>query len=1077
MLRRIPIYFKHAFTDLRANGQRSIFALLCIAAGVAAIVSLQTLGAMIDSTLTGSLRESNRGDIRIFPTPAEGEDLDAEDFARDGVVEAVDTDAGYHFTAEGVTQLQAWFETQVDGDVRFSYQQSIAGTILGYSLDIPARDTEKTFITPYIVTADAYPLYGTITTEDSQPLADVLQQPADIVISRNLADDLGAELGDELRVSGSGERFTLRGIIPTDTESGLGNIQNSVFGYFFLGTSATAILDDIQPGAASVVFIGLDETVAVDDLSDQLLDEFPFLSTVTTRDLERQNSSLSSTVHYLVTIMGLVAILIGGVGIVNTMLVIVTRRMTEIAVLKTIGLPPEEITLMFMVEAALIGLIGIAWGVLLGWLMAFAMQGVAETFVGQSLTFKPALTPALNGLGVGTLVTTIMGFIPTLTAGQVRPSVVLRPGNDGEANTGWVSSFIALIVVLLALSIVGQGLIGDMLDVGEAPLIEETDPDYDLLPSFLRTVKPFNLLAGFMSLPVGLLAAVMIVLGGISSIPADRRSPNWWLHVLIIWPGLVWAMPILFFAFGHTFPVLMLVGFAFILVGSLYILFLLLIWSVGGGAIRDFPVLGNLPPVVRNALFVALPLWVILLILVFAVIKPPTLVLWIYVLVFLFIHIPAIIITLTLPGWALGQLIQRFGFLDVKIAMRAMVHTKGRGATTLVALVVGIFILSTLLMLVTTIERYFDVLLEDELGGNVLIFPAGDEGTLTDVRDVLATTDGVNAFAFVHTLEVRLVALDDAETGEILDQAALRERLAAAYEDSPDELDALYSLLDVNLSRVEARELTGILPNNKLVAGRHLDPAQDTEPAADGTWPVVLTTNDALKAGGVTEGDRLTFAISGDPTDTFTVEVVGLVEDDAGLLSDVGAEHYLPVGAAAGRDPAEILVIADVDDAAIRDLRRALNPIPAVFVLETRLFNQLITAVIDQFKSLPLLVAALTLVTGSFVIANSTALSMRERRREIAIMKAIGLQRERVIGMLLLENAIMGLIGGLIGVGMAALLLQLLLSSIFAGIGSAIPYDLTLLLMGGCILISVTAAIASVWNASGEKPLNVLRYE
>ena len=65
MFENIRFYVKHSVNDLRVNGQRTFFALLCIAAGVAAIVSLQTLAVMIQSSLVGSLQESNRGDIQL----------------------------------------------------------------------------------------------------------------------------------------------------------------------------------------------------------------------------------------------------------------------------------------------------------------------------------------------------------------------------------------------------------------------------------------------------------------------------------------------------------------------------------------------------------------------------------------------------------------------------------------------------------------------------------------------------------------------------------------------------------------------------------------------------------------------------------------------------------------------------------------------------------------------------------------------------------------------------------------------------------------------------------------------------
>jgi putative ABC transport system permease protein len=120
------------------------------------------------------------------------------------------------------------------------------------------------------------------------------------------------------------------------------------------------------------------------------------------------------------------------------------------------------------------------------------------------------------------------------------------------------------------------------------------------------------------------------------------------------------------------------------------------------------------------------------------------------------------------------------------------------------------------------------------------------------------------------------------------------------------------------------------------------------------------------------------------------------------------------------------------------------------------------------------MVALLGLVVGGVVIANSVALTTMERRREIAVMKSVGLQRERVLGMLLLENGILGFIGGLLGVGISLLALIILLA---VGGGLVIPYGTALLLMLLCVLVALIAAGTTAWGASGEKPLNVLRYE
>jgi len=69
MFEKIKFYLRHSLNDMRVNGQRTFFALLCIAAGVSAIVSLQTLAVMAGDSMNSAVQETNRGDIRIMPTP------------------------------------------------------------------------------------------------------------------------------------------------------------------------------------------------------------------------------------------------------------------------------------------------------------------------------------------------------------------------------------------------------------------------------------------------------------------------------------------------------------------------------------------------------------------------------------------------------------------------------------------------------------------------------------------------------------------------------------------------------------------------------------------------------------------------------------------------------------------------------------------------------------------------------------------------------------------------------------------------------------------------------------------------
>ncbi|NLX08811.1 MAG: FtsX-like permease family protein [Chloroflexi bacterium] len=1044
MLEQLRFYLAHSINDLRVNGQRTIFALLCIAAGVAAIVSLQTLGVMIEDTLTGSLQESNRGDIRVSVAFAfEDEDDEAtfgdagadaselEQGRAEGVIASVGSFTTDYITPNGIERIRSWLTTAYPGS-EVTYRQSEANLTAGLSMSAPDKDTDQTFVTPYIVDADIYPFYGEVTSEDGDTLDEMINEPTDIVISRNLADTLEVEVGDRVRLSGGREDFTIRGIVPTDAESGFENIPGALFGYYFLDLSAVSLFSEIDQGA-EVVYVRLaDPDAQLAGAEAALERQFPYLSITTTDDLEEQNSQISKYLNQLVIIMGLVSLLIGGIGIVNTMLVIVSRRTTEVAVLKTIGLEGEQVTALFMVEAVLMGIVGSIFGIFLGWLAAYLLKGVAGTFLAQTLSFRITPAPAIIGFVVGIVVTTIFGLMPTLAAGQVRPNLVLRPSDTVMPSAGRARSFVALLVVLAALSVVAQALVRDLLDA-------------DLLRSISQNI----------GLVLGLLMGLAMLGGGLLS---GWTRGNIILRILR-WGLLLVGLPIAGALFGRLIPALLILSTTFILVGLLYVMLWMLIWSVGGGSLRDLWLI-KLPrdaSPLRKALIalVSLPVWIL----------------------------NAVFLVLMLPFWALGHLIQAVAFVDLKMSLRAMLATRGRGASTLLALVVGVFTLSLITMLANAITNRIDQLLEQEAGGNVIVFAAGFGNTLDQVDTELAelqTQGHVKSYAAVGTYSAELVSVEDAATGETRTLEQLEQQIRD--DEAADEF--ALDMFRFGLSSIDSRDIESNLPDVEFYAGRQLTPDDAGEPL------IVIPANEGTLAAGIDVGDRLTFRLGGEEGAAFgvgrreatevTFEVVGMVDRRGPQISvEIASQSYAPRGAfPEGESATAVSAIVDAEETGIGEVRRSMSDIPGVFVMETRFINDLINRVVDQFTSFPILVAALALFTGGVVIANSVALSTLERRREIGVMKAVGLQRERVLGMLLLEYGLMGLIGGLIGVGLGGVGLLLLLVQAFGGeLGEAIPYGTALVLMGLCVAIALVAAILTAWSASGEKPLNVLRYE
>ena len=137
-------------------------------------------------------------------------------------------------------------------------------------------------------------------------------------------------------------------------------------------------------------------------------------------DLQRVAANTSVLLRDLLAGVALISLIVGGIGIMNMLLVAVTARTQEIGIRLAIGAPPSAVRLQFLTEAFLLSSLGTAVGVALG---AFG-----ATFLAEALGFAGALAPgtlawgAVFGLGVGTA----FGVIPARNASLLDPIVALR---------------------------------------------------------------------------------------------------------------------------------------------------------------------------------------------------------------------------------------------------------------------------------------------------------------------------------------------------------------------------------------------------------------------------------------------------------------------------------------------------------------------------------------------------------------------------------------------------------------------------------------------------------------------------
>ena len=138
-----------------------------------------------------------------------------------------------------------------------------------------------------------------------------------------------------------------------------------------------------------------------------------------------------STVFFIVTtvLIGIAAIslLVGGIGIMNTMYTAVLERTKEIGIMKAIGAKNSDILLLFLIESGILGLIGGVIGVILGMTLSKSVELIAAQYIGSPLIKASfSLTLILGALAFSVIVGSISGVFPAIQASKLKPVDALR---------------------------------------------------------------------------------------------------------------------------------------------------------------------------------------------------------------------------------------------------------------------------------------------------------------------------------------------------------------------------------------------------------------------------------------------------------------------------------------------------------------------------------------------------------------------------------------------------------------------------------------------------------------------------
>jgi putative ABC transport system permease protein len=231
-------------------------------------------------------------------------------------------------------------------------------------------------------------------------------------------------VGKAIRIAG--QRFDVVGVFQRKGGSGFRNPDDAVYVPYTTAMRRLFGMDNVQvincQGRNDAVMTRAQAEITatlrkLHRLSDNQDDDFRIFNQADLADAQNQQQDTFSS---LITYLAIVSLLVGGVGIMNIMLVSVTERTREIGVRKAIGAKRKDILSQFLLEALILSLIGGLLGVAFGIAGAKAVQAV------NNWTVVIAPTTVLMAFSFSALVGAFFGFYPAWKAAQMSPIDALR---------------------------------------------------------------------------------------------------------------------------------------------------------------------------------------------------------------------------------------------------------------------------------------------------------------------------------------------------------------------------------------------------------------------------------------------------------------------------------------------------------------------------------------------------------------------------------------------------------------------------------------------------------------------------
>lgn len=266
-------------------------------------------------------------------------------------------------------------------------------------------------------------MHYTVTTGRGILYSDIASRSKICVVGAyvNLAYYGGNAVGDSLRINGTS--YTIVGVLEQqldDDDLEEGCSDDCIYLPYSTASRVTGRISSYTITVYDEDYVD-EGKEAVEAALYEFFEDDDFYTVTSMSELVETMTSMINIIVGILSAIAAISLVVGGIGIMNIMLVSVTERTREIGIRKSLGAKERYIMQQFVIEAACTSALGGVVGIILGYVLSSVASVVVAALLGESLTIAPTSTSVALAFGISVGIGIVFGYLPAKKAARLNP--------------------------------------------------------------------------------------------------------------------------------------------------------------------------------------------------------------------------------------------------------------------------------------------------------------------------------------------------------------------------------------------------------------------------------------------------------------------------------------------------------------------------------------------------------------------------------------------------------------------------------------------------------------------------------